>query len=315
MHVEYTPELREMAVQLLKDGCVVAAPTETVYGLFADATSDVAILEIYRVKGRPSCNPLIVHVSGIEMAQEIAEISDAHYVALEYFWNKTKSPLTVVLKADRGRVRISRFATAGLETVAVRCPNHPISHDLISSFGGPLAAPSANTSNSISPTSYEMVASDIGDKIPLIIDGGPCSVGIESTILDMSSEQYTILRPGLVTSDDVEKVLGCKVAEHTDGCAIKAPGMMKRHYSPSIPVRLNALSPLEGEAFIAFGSTAIRSDFNLSASGDLNEACRNLFHAMKLLDKPHMYSGIAVMPIPNVGVGIGINDRLRRAAG
>jgi L-threonylcarbamoyladenylate synthase len=301
-------------VALLRRGRVVAAPTETVYGLFADATSDEAVREIYSVKGRPSYNPLIIHVSGIDMSESIVHLSDIHRMLLDHFWNRVKGPLTVVLKRRVDCVRLSRFATAGLETVAIRSPNHAISQYLLKEFGVALAAPSANTSNSISPTSYEMVVADLGEKIELIINGGRCKVGIESTILDMSVEPFRILRPGGVTAEQIESVLGREILHVHRAGVIKAPGMISRHYAPSIPVRMNALSPLEGEAFIAFGPTSVDCDFNLSEMGDLEEACRNLFHAMKFLDDAKRYTGIAIMPLPDIGIGVGINDRLRRAA-
>jgi L-threonylcarbamoyladenylate synthase len=304
------------AVALLRRGRVVAAPTETVYGLFADATSDAAVQEVYRIKGRPSCNPLIIHVSGIDMSEAIVRLSDVHRKVLDHFWNGTLGPLTVVLRARDAGVRISKLATAGLDTIAVRCPNHPISQRLIREFGGPLAAPSANISNTVSPTSYDMVVGNLGDTVELVIDGGRCAVGIESTILDMSMEPYRILRPGGVTVEQIELVLMRKI--HSHSCdnmnLIKAPGMMSRHYAPSLSVRMNASYPLDDEAFIAFGPTNIRYDFNLSEVGDLNEACKNLFYAMQSLDDAKLYSKIAIMPIPNHGLGVSINDRLKRAS-
>ncbi|MDR1234014.1 MAG: threonylcarbamoyl-AMP synthase [Holosporales bacterium] len=303
------------AVELLKSGDVVAAPTETVYGLFADATNDYAVQKIYQVKGRPSGNPLIIHVSGIEMAQGIAVFSEELLGLVNYFWHKAKLPLTVILPLKSSD--ISRFATADLDTVAIRCPSHELSRNLIEMFGGPLAAPSANTSNSISPTSYFMVKADIGHKIPLILDGGQCYVGIESTILDTTVEPYVILRHGRVTQSALENYLGRRIQSAPnayDTTVIKAPGMMERHYSPKLPLRINAEYPVENEAFIAFGNSTHPYHFNLSTTGNLNEAARNLYYALKILDNPRRYSGIAVMPIPNQDVGVGINDRLSRAS-
>ena len=178
------------AVDYLKKGDIIAAPTDTVYGLFGDATNDNAIQKIYKVKGRPSYNPLIVHVNSIEMASTIAEFNDEAENIANYFWNIAKKPLTIVLKLTNNN--ISKYVTAGLQTVALRCPYNKIAIDLISEFNGPLAAPSANTSNKISPTSYEMVKNDIGNKIPLILDGGECNIGIESTIVDLTRKPYVI---------------------------------------------------------------------------------------------------------------------------
>ena len=302
------------AVELLNKGEVVAAPTETVYGLFADATNDSAVQKIYKVKGRPSCNPLIVHVDSVQMAQKIAEFSKTALDITDYFWNEKQRPLTIVL--PNISKYISRFVSAGLSTIALRRPNHPISRMLIQEFGGPLAAPSANTSMSISPTSFDMVKADIGDKIPLILDGGSCTVGLESTILDLTRTPFVILRPGGVTKAEIESFLKTDVlsAVQTNISTILAPGMMKKHYSPNLPVRLNAAFPEKGEAFLAFGKTAIEYDLNLSEKGDLWEAARNLFVFLKKLDDSQRFKGIAIMPIPNFEIGVAINDRISRAA-
>lgn len=302
------------AVSLLKQGDVVAAPTETVYGLFADAKNDLAVQKIYKVKGRPSCNPLIVHVDSIEMAKEIVRFSDTAQELAEYFWNVRQLPLTIVL--ENSSHDISKFVSAGLSTIAIRCPNHPIAKKLIKEFQGPLAAPSANTSTSISPTSFEMVKSDLGEKVKLILDGGNCSVGLESTILDFTRNPAVILRPGGVTKSEIEEFLGSKVltVEEANISTISAPGMMKKHYSPKLPVRLNAAFPNDGEAFLAFGKTDVACDLNLSRDGDLKEAARNLFEFMKKLDDSKRFNGIAIMPIPNFEIGVAINDRISRAA-
>ncbi len=303
------------AAKLLSQGKIVAAPTETVYGLFADATNDLAIQEIYRVKGRPSCNPLIVHVSDVEMAKEIAEFSPEAERIANHFWEENVGPLTIVLKNKVG-TRISPLITAGLSTVAIRCPNHKMALNLINEFGGPLAAPSANTSNSVSPTSAKMVKNDLGDKIPMILDGGKCKVGLESTILDLTQSPYVILRPGGVSKEEIEEFLGEQVLtlSETKSTIIMAPGQMKKHYSPKLPLRINAAYPVKDEAFIAFGKTGIKYDLNLSESGNLEEAAKNLFSYLKKLDNHSKHTGIAVMPIPNVGIGVAINDRLARAA-
>ena len=304
----------DLAIQLLKQGDVVVAPTETVYGLFADATSDIAIQKIYKTKGRPACNPLIAHVDSLEMAMEIAEFSELAEKVAKHFWEEVNAPLTIVLpnKSDK----ISKFVTAGLNTIALRRPNHSISLELIKRFGGPLAAPSANTSNSISPTSFSMVKDDLGLKVPLILDGGECNVGIESTILDLSRKEIVILRPGGVSKEEIENFIGKRILTLSESkiSAISAPGMMKKHYSPKLPVRINAAFPLENEAFIAFGKTEIKYDINLSETGDLKEAAKNLFSFLKKLDNSNLYTGIAIMPIPNFEIGVAINDRLSRAS-
>ncbi len=302
------------AVKYLRHGDIVAAPTDTVYGLFGDATNDNAIKKIYAVKGRPSYNPLIVHVGNIKMAETIAEFNNESENIANYFWNIVKKPLTIVLKLTNNN--ISKYVTSGLQTVALRCPYNKIAIDLISEFNGPLAAPSANTSNKISPTSYSMVKNDIGNKIPLILDGGECNIGIESTIIDLTKKPYIILRPGGVSKEDIEEFLHTNVLfnNNNENNTIIAPGMMKKHYSPNLPLRINAKEPNTGEAFIAFGNTNIKYDANLSVNSDLYEAARNLFYTLSKLDDPRKYIGIAIMPIPNVGIGVGINDRIKRAS-
>lgn len=304
----------EEAVKLLIDGDIVIAPTETVYGLFGDATSDIAIQKIYTTKGRPSCNPLIIHVSSIDMALTYAELSEQDCELINHFWYVLKAPITFVvsLKKTSG---ISSFVTAGLETIAIRRPNHPISLALIEKFGKPLAAPSANTSSTISPTSYEMVMDDLGKKVRLVIDGGQCSVGLESTILDISKRPYKILRHGGVSPQVLEKYVGERIECNTNHSCIKAPGMMKKHYAPSSKhLRINAAYSLPGEAFIAFGKTELKCDANLSENGDLYEAARNLFSVIKKFDNNNLYTGIAIMPIPSIGIGKAINDRIERAS-
>ena len=302
------------AVDYLKKGDIIAAPTDTVYGLFGDATNDNAIKKIYEVKERPSYNPLIVHVSNIEMAKTIAEFNNESESIANYFWNIIKKPLTIVLKLTNNN--ISKYVTAGLSTVALRCPYNKIAIDLIKEFNGPLAAPSANTSNKVSPTSYEMVKNDIGNKIPLILDGGECNIGIESTIIDLTRKPYVILRPGGVSNEDIEEFLNTNIVSNNkdESNTIIAPGMIKKHYSPNLPLRINATEPHEGEAFIAFGDTKHKYDANLSITGDLYEAARNLFSTINKLDNSKKYKGIAIMPIPNIGIGVGINDRIKRAS-
>jgi L-threonylcarbamoyladenylate synthase len=303
------------AANFLRVGEVVAAPTETVYGLFADAKNDGAIQKIYRIKGRPSHNPLIIHVSNLQMAQEYAVFTKYSTNIAKYFWEIAKLPLTIVLKSKT--TQISRYATAVLDTIAIRVPHHELSLRLINEFGAPLAAPSANSTNFISPTSAEMVKHDLGHKLQLILDGGPCSVGIESTIIDLTTDNITILRHGGVSQEQIEEFCNHKllINQSSEINLIKSPGMMKRHYSPKLPLRINVKDELiDGEAFIAFGPSNLRYHFNLSPIGDLNQAAKNLFYALSSMDNPIKWKGIAVMPIPDTGIGRGINDRLKRAS-
>jgi 2,3-bisphosphoglycerate-independent phosphoglycerate mutase len=312
-------------VRILSEGDAIIAPTETVYGLFCDATSDIATQKVYDIKGRPACNPLIVHVSSVDMALLYATIHEQDAYMMELFWNKLNLPITFVVPLAPGS-QISKLVTAGLKTVAIRRPNHPIALSLIEEFGKPLAAPSANTSMMLSPTSYDMVMEDIGRKVRLVIDGGPCDVGIESTIIDITTQgEYRILRHGGTPIETIEEVICGKRSDKSKNdpeassekspiTSLKAPGMMKRHYAPSIPLRMDAAFPYEGEAFIAFGKTPVEHDANLSETGDLAEAAYNLYSYIKAFDDKEKYSGIAVMSIPQHGLGVGINDRLRRAS-
>ncbi|MDP3371515.1 MAG: L-threonylcarbamoyladenylate synthase [Candidatus Paracaedibacteraceae bacterium] len=309
----------EQALKMLSEGQIIGMPTESVYGLAADATNDTAVARIYAVKKRPSINPLIIHVDSIEMARQWGVFTELAEMLAKEFWYKTPSSLTLIVK--RNNAALSHLVTAGLDTVAIRMPMHAIALDLINKFGKPLSAPSANKSNSISPTSAEAVAIELGELIPLIIDGGPCRVGVESTILDVSENDPILLRPGGTTLEAIEKVLGITVKTYTENTptsntkSFKAPGMMKRHYAPSIPLRLNAKMALPGEAYLTFGTENQRQNetLNLSESGDLVEATANLFRMIRLLDCSS-YNGIAVAPIPNFGLGLAINDRLSRAS-
>jgi L-threonylcarbamoyladenylate synthase len=305
---------------LIKDACdllhqdeVVAMPTETVYGLAADATKDQAIVKIYEMKNRPSFNPLIAHFPDSEAAKKYAKFSKAAELLADHFWNPiSHRPLTLVLPRISD-TNLSHLATAGLNTVAVRVPGHPIALKLLRQFGRPLAAPSANRSNHISPTTAEHVRISFGSNAPFILDGGTCQVGLESTILDMTGDQPVLLRPGGATVEEIEAVLRLPVLRHVDPAAtIKAPGMMKRHYAPQLPLRLNVSEPSENEAFLGFGHTE-KATLNLSPSGNLGEAACNLFSMLRDLDNPK-FTGIAVMPVPNEGLGLAINDRLSRAA-
>lgn len=303
----------EQAIELLRGGDICVCPTETVYGLFGDAKNDVAIQRIYKTKGRPSCNPLICHVSSISVALDFCVISKEQERIIDYFWNEKNRPITFIVNLKENS-DISNFVTAGLKTVAIRRPNNKIALELIEKFNGPLAAPSANTSTRLSPTSYDMVVLDLGDKVQCIIDGGECRFGVESTILDITRSPYVLLRPGGTSKEEIEEFLGSGLEINRNDTCIIAPGMMKKHYSPSIPVRINASFPLENEAFIAFGKTDVPYTKNLSLSGDLMEAAHNLFRFLKELDDKQKYSGISIMPIPMDGIGRAINDRISRAS-
>ncbi len=301
------------ACELLTNGDLVVMPTETVYGLAADATNDQAVAKIYELKNRPSFNPLIMHVPDVTQAEKWAHFTPAALHLAEAFWNTDHRSLTLVLNRKKD-TSLSHLATAGLDTVALRVPNHPIALELLKVFGKPLAAPSANRSNHISPTSVEAVKESLGTRTPFILDGGICAVGLESTIVDMTTPEPVLLRPGGATKEEIENVLGVSLKLSTSSACIKAPGMMKRHYAPNHPLRLNVIVLLEGEALLGFGPHApSNATLNLSETGDLREAAANLFQMLRLLDQSTC-KAIAVMPIPNHGLGLAINDRLKRAA-
>jgi L-threonylcarbamoyladenylate synthase len=300
------------AARVLSDGGLVAFPTETVYGLGADATHGAAIARLYAAKGRPRFNPLIAHVADLDAALSLARFSgDAKRLADE-FW---PGPLTLVLPKADG-CPVSELATAGLDSIAVRVPAHPIARDLLEAFGKPVVAPSANRSGHVSPTLAGHVRADLGGRIDLILDGGATSVGIESTIVSCL-DMPTLLRPGGVPRADIERVLGhaLMVAEPVPDEAPLAPGMLASHYAPKTPLRLNARDLRDGEALLAFGSDVPPAArvLNLSPTGDLVEAAANLFSHLRALDAAGV-SAIAVMTIPNEDLGEAINDRLARAA-
>jgi L-threonylcarbamoyladenylate synthase len=307
------------AARYIQQGGVVAFPTETVYGLGADATNDIAVAGIFSIKGRPVFNPLISHVPNITVAARFAVVDDRTRKLAAVFW---PGPLTLVLKKLPG-CAISELATAGLDTVAFRCPAHPVALALIAASRTPIAAPSANKSGQISPTTAEHVAADLGDDVKIILDAGPTEVGLESTVLDLSAETPCILRPGVVTADEIAEILGQPVlrqAESADPNKPASPGQLASHYAPRAKVRLNAsASNLQaGEALLAFGNadrdnTTAIAVTNLSPSGNMMEAAANLFAALRTLDATGAET-IAVEAIPETGLGEAINDRLRRAA-
>jgi L-threonylcarbamoyladenylate synthase len=307
------------AARCLRDGGLVAFPTETVYGLGADASNAAAIARLYEAKGRPAFNPLIAHVSDLAAAQRIACFDAQATLLAKAFW---PGPLTLVLPKARG-CAVADLATAGLDTIAVRVPAHRIAREILRAFGGPVVAPSANLSGHVSPTTAAHVSSDLAGRIDLIIDGGAVEVGVESTIVGCF-EAPMLLRPGGVPRGEIERVLGRTLLQLPDDPDSNsdqplAPGMLASHYAPRTPVRLNAERLEAGEALLAFGPHALSgieaaSDvMNLSARGDLNEAAANLFGHLRALDAKGA-RGIAVMPVPHHGLGEAINDRLRRAA-
>lgn len=299
----------ERAAQLIRAGRLVAFPTETVYGLGADATNDRAVAAIFAAKGRPAFNPLIAHVlDAVEARRHVVWTDTAERLAAS-FW---PGPLTLVLPRIEG-CRLSLLASAGLDTAAVRAPSHPIARDLIAASGVPIAAPSANRSGAISPTRPEHVVESLGDAVDLVIDGGPCDVGLESTVLDLTTPKPTLLRPGGTTREAIEAVIGAIEAGPAIGVAgtLHSPGQLESHYAPCAAVRLNATKAEAGETMLGFGPIA--GALNLSPHGDLVEAAANLFAMLRQLDALGT-SAIAVATIPEEGLGIAINDRLRRAA-
>lgn len=307
-----TDDHLKIAIEALKADQAIAMPTETVYGLAANATSDEAVSNIYKVKGRPAFNPLIIHIASKEDASKYAILNDHSKTLMAHFW---PGPLTLILPQSKDSP-LSKLATAELETIALRCPAHPVAQKLLSQLPFPLAAPSANKSGTISPTKAEHVHESLGDKIDIILAGGKAEIGLESTILDLSTDTPKILRPGSVLKEDIEAIIGPLTDHQKSEATIKAPGMLKSHYAPTIPIRLNVETPKDDEAFLCFGPQLINYGdrcLNLSETGDLEEAAANLFSMLHQLDDPK-YKAIAVMPIPNFGIGIAINDRLARAA-
>ncbi len=295
------------AVRLILAGEPVALPSETVYGLAADATDARAVAAIYHAKGRPSFNPLIVHVADLPMAMGIATFSDEAIRLTEAFW---PGPLTLVLPR-RADGPICDLVAAGLDSVAIRIPSHPAMRAVIVASGKPLAAPSANRSGSISPTSADHVLASLGDRIALVLDAGPAPAGIESTIAAPQVDRIRILRPGPVTAEQLAAVSGLPVTGAGAESGIEAPGQLASHYCPDKPVRLGAERKEDGEYLIGFGPGI--ADFNLSPTGDLTEAAANLFAALHRADASR-FPRIAVAAIPHQGIGVAINDRLARAA-
>jgi L-threonylcarbamoyladenylate synthase len=292
----------------LRRGLLVAFPTETVYGLGADATSDAAVAKLYAAKGRPSFNPLISHVPNAEAAFALGSFSgDAKKLAAA-FW---PGPLTLVVPRVPN-CPVSFLASAGMDTLALRVPDHPLALRLLTKVGRPIVAPSANPSGRISPTTAGHVRAGMGGRVSLIIDGGPCAVGVESTVVGFLGGKAKLLRHGGLTREAIEQVLGYPLEEEFDSSQPHSPGQLESHYAPRAKLRLNAKSPGDGESYLGFGTYG-NGLHNLSEEGDVVEAAANLFRFLHEMDDEGADT-IAVAPIPNVGLGEAINDRLRRAA-
>jgi L-threonylcarbamoyladenylate synthase len=302
------------AVAALHAGELVALPTETVYGLAADAANGTAVARIFAAKGRPRFNPLICHAAGVAMARRYGVPDTRAERLAQEFW---PGPLTLVVPLQPD-APVHPLVTAGLQTVAVRVPRGP-AREIIAAFGGPLAAPSGNRSGRMSPTRAEHVIEQLGESVAVVLDAGPCEVGLESTIVDLASDTPRLLRPGGIAAEDIEAVLGTKLARVSEGDRIAAPGMLASHYAPRLPLRMNAMSVAPGEALLAFGNASIKGQdraaaaLNLSPSSNLVEASANLFAFLHELDRSGA-SAIAAAPIPEHGLGEAINDRLKRAS-
>jgi len=314
--LDVDPAGLDRAAALLRAGQVVAFPTETVYGLGGDGTDDRAVAAIFAAKGRPRINPLILHVAEPDAAAGIAEMSPRARDVAAAFW---PGPLTLVL-SRRAEGGVSLLATAGLDTVAVRVPRHATARALLARVGRPVAAPSANASGGLSPTRAAHVLASLGGRIAAVVDGGPCSVGVESTVVDLTGPAPVLLRPGGLSIEELETVVGpvrIAGAAEDDPKAPRSPGRLLRHYAPRTAIRLDARSVEPGEALLAFGATGGMATSgpvrNLSPAGDPTEAAANLFAMLHDLDALAP-AGIAVMSIPDAGLGQAVNDRLRRAA-
>ncbi|WP_042695743.1 L-threonylcarbamoyladenylate synthase [Azospirillum sp. B506] len=308
-----TPAGIAQAGELLRAGRLVAFPTETVYGLGADATDDRAVAAIFAAKGRPTFNPLIAHVPDLASAQSWGLFDDRAHDLATQFW---PGPLTMVVPRPANSA-LSLLVSAGLDSIAIRVPGHPVAQAILRAAGKPIAAPSANRSGAVSPTTPHHVLESLGDRVDAIVTGGKCMVGVESTVIDLTGPEAVLLRPGAVLPDEMERLIGPVRLSAGDPTAPKSPGQLESHYAPNAAVRLNASSAEEDEAFLTFGPDRFvfggTMRLNLSLEGDLNEAAANLFSHLRSLDQSGA-KRIAVMPIPEVGLGMAINDRLRRAA-
>ena len=311
MIVATSPETIGRAGALLRAGDLVAFPTETVYGLGADATSDAAVARIFEAKRRPTFNPLIVHVTGTAAAAELVVFNETAERLAAAFW---PGPLSLVLPRRAGSA-VSLLASAGLDTIAIRVPAQSTARAILAAAGVPVAAPSANASGAVSPTRASHVADSLGAAVGLIVDDGPCSVGIESTVIACGAGRPTVLRPGGLSIEDIEAEIGPVDRATGDPDALASPGMLASHYAPAAALRLNATEIGEDESLLSFGPHALAgfaAERNLSPGGNLREAAANLFAFLRDLDRPG--AKIAAMPIPDTGLGRAINDRLTRAA-
>ena len=310
--VTATPEAIEEAARAIARAEIVAFPTETVYGLGASALDGNAVARIFAAKERPRFNPLIVHVPGLAQADDYAVVDETARTLAETFW---PGPLSLVLNKRAGS-GIADLVTAGLETIALRAPVHPVARALLAETRLPIAAPSANRSGRVSPTTAAHVASELGELPAMILDGGPCKLGIESTVVSLAGPVPVLLRLGATPREEIERVLGLPLVLAKPDDAIASPGQLATHYAPSTPLRLNVHRPEIGDALLAFGKDVPEgalSTINLSPASDLHEAAANLFAALRELDTSGART-IAVMPIPDRGLGEAINDRLQRAA-
>ncbi len=308
-----TPAGIARAGELLRAGRLVAFPTETVYGLGADATDERAVAAIFAAKGRPQFNPLIAHVPDLAAARSWGLFDERASELAQQFW---PGPLTMVLPRPANSA-LSLLVSAGLDSIAIRVPGHPVAQAILRAAGRPIAAPSANRSGAVSPTTPQHVLESLGDRVDAIVTGGKCMVGVESTVIDLTGRDAVLLRPGAVLADEMERLIGPVRLSAGDPTAPKSPGQLESHYAPNAAVRLNASSAEADEAFLTFGPDRFvfggTTRLNLSLEGDLNEAAANLFSHLRSLDQGGA-ARIAVMPIPEVGLGMAINDRLRRAA-
>jgi L-threonylcarbamoyladenylate synthase len=310
--VPATPDAIRRAAQALARGEIVAFPTETVYGLGANALDALAVAKVFAAKERPRFNPLIVHVLNLAEAGEYGLVNAAARTLAEAFW---PGPLTLVLKR-RSTCGVADLVSAGLDTIALRAPAHPVAQALLAKAALPLAAPSANRSGRISPTTAAHVEAELGDRPAMILDGGPSPLGIESTVVSMVGQEPALLRPGAIPREAIERVLGARLAKAKAAERAASPGQLRSHYAPNTPLRLDATTVHPDEALLAFGGNVpagARVTINLSQSGNLEEAAARLFAALRELDQAGVAT-IAVMPIPAIGLGEAINDRLRRAA-
>ncbi len=313
----------QIAANSLKNGELVSFPTETVYGLGANATDDDAVKRIFEAKKRPDFNPLIVHVSDWDMVEKYAQTNNRAKALAKHFW---PGPLSIILPRKQNS-ELSTYVSGGLDTVALRQPEHIVAKSLLKCFGLPIAAPSANLSGSLSPTTPYHVQQSLDDKVDIILAGGKCSIGLESTIIDMTGDKAVVLRAGFILPETIADLLNEDVEiayENVEVDKPHSPGQLLRHYAPNTPLRLKAVDITKDEILLAFGSTKFMSAegkggvpeeriLNLSPSGDLLEAASNLFSMLHELDSKG-YSRIAVMDIPKIGIGIAINDRLSRAS-